>query len=136
MVLLKQWQYIWLIVYLRAKPVTSYDGVEMHIAPLLNEHSTRCMPIKRARAIQGQIKDRATLPTILSKVDQMRRRMEGLEADLNGGIRRQMESLEKDLKGELQNLTGMVASLLDGAHPAAGGQQKHGTEASSTSTSL
>jgi hypothetical protein len=49
---LAQWQYVWLKVYLQEKNPVDYRGVELFIAPLLREHSPRCMPIKRARAIQ------------------------------------------------------------------------------------
>ena len=44
-------------------------GLEMHVAPLLEAHNNRALPLKKSRAIQGKkVKERATLPTILNKV--------------------------------------------------------------------
>ena len=59
------WQYVWLKIYLRDKDPVDYQGVELHVAPSLLANSPKCMPIKRARAIQGNVKDKATLPTLL-----------------------------------------------------------------------
>jgi hypothetical protein len=62
------WQYIWLKIHLRDKDPTLFSGTEMHVAPYLAKHSPKCMPIKKSRAIQGRVKDKATLPTLLRKV--------------------------------------------------------------------
>jgi len=65
------WKYVWLIMHLRQKERTDYTGLEMHVAPLLDRHSTRAFPIKKSKAIQGKIKSELkedTLPSILGKV--------------------------------------------------------------------
>lgn len=88
------WQYIWLKIYLRDKDRTAYSGTEMHVAPFLMRHSPRCMPIKKSRAIQGKVKDKATLPTILQKInvmasstsqaiEELRRKLDHTSSDLN-----------------------------------------------------
>jgi len=67
------WQYVWLKIYLRDTDPTDFKGLELHVAPLLLDYNkaARCMPIKRARAIQGNVKDKATLPTLLGKVNRL-----------------------------------------------------------------
>jgi len=91
------WQYVWLKIYLRDKDRTQYSGMEMHVAPFLMRHSPRCMPIKKSRAIQGKVRDKATLPTILQKINNMssstsqaieelRRRVEISSGDMNERI--------------------------------------------------
>ena len=67
------WQYVWLKIYLRDTDPKDYKGLELHVAPLLLDHNkaARCMPIKRARAIQGNVKDKATLPTLLGKINRL-----------------------------------------------------------------
>ena len=63
-------RYVWLMMHLRDKDVSLYTGLETHVAPLLRDHNNRAMPLKKSRAIQGkQVKERATLPTLLSKVN-------------------------------------------------------------------
>jgi hypothetical protein len=91
------WQYIWLKIYLRDKDRVQYSGMEMHVAPFLMRHSPRCMPIKKSRAIQGKVRDKATLPTILQKINNMssstsqaieelRRKVEVSSGDMNERI--------------------------------------------------
>lgn len=64
------WKYVWLMVHLREKDPVLYTGLEMHVAPLLKAHNTRAMPLKKSRSIQGKkVRDRATLPTLLTKVN-------------------------------------------------------------------
>jgi uncharacterized protein YoxC len=63
-------RYVWLMMHLRDKDASLYTGLEMHVAPLLKDHNNRAMLLNKSRAIQGkQVKERATLPTLLSKVN-------------------------------------------------------------------
>lgn len=67
------WQYVWLKIYLRDKDPKEYKGLELHVAPMLLDYNkaARCMPIKKARAINGNVKDKATLPTLLGKIKKL-----------------------------------------------------------------
>merc|ERR1712072_322600 len=63
------WNYVWLRIHLRNKDSTEFRGVEQHVAAYFEANNPRCFPLKRARSIQGKVKARATLPTLLATVE-------------------------------------------------------------------
>ena len=106
------WQYIWLKIYLRDKDRTLYSGTEMHVAPFLEKNSPRCMPIKKSRAIQGKVKDKATLPTILSKINAMA-----------SATDRAIEDLRKRIEKTTEDTSNRIADLVDLQRHASAQQQ-------------
>ena len=81
------WKYVWLMMHLREKDASLYTGLETHVAPLLMEHNNRALPLKKSRAISGkQVKERATLPTILGKVNAL--------GNFSGGLGKAMDQVE------------------------------------------
>jgi hypothetical protein len=102
-------QYVWLKIYLREKDRTLYSGTEMHVAPYLQHHSSRCMPIKKSRAIQGKVKDKATLPTILQKINHVFSVTENLTQALDDMKSRLERRIDDSTKG-IQDLRRWAAT--------------------------
>jgi hypothetical protein len=107
-------QYVWLKIYLREKDRTLYSGTEMHVAPYLQHHSSRCMPIKKSRAIQGKVKDKATLPTILQKINHVFSVTENLTQALDD-MKVRFEKRSEDTNARIQELA-TTAALERQAH--------------------
>jgi hypothetical protein len=106
------WQYVWLKIYLREKDRTLYSGTEMHVAPYLQRHSPRCMPIKKSRAIQGKVKDKATLPTILGKINQVFAVTDQLTSALEE-LQSRMEKRGEDTNARIQELSDTASMQLE-----------------------
>lgn len=106
------WQYVWLKIYLRDKDKTSYSGTEMHVAPLFAKHSPKCMPIKRSRAMQGKVKDRATLPNLLRKINAI------------SGYAESTDNALDDLKKKIEKLNDEVAEVKRSVRPVVGGETR------------
>ena len=112
------WQYVWLKIYLRDKDRTQYSGTEMHVAPYLLRNNARCMPIKKSRAIQGKVKDKATLPTILKKITAMSSATDRALDDLRRRLDKSAEDMHQRISEALERQGGG-----GGGRPnAAGGQ--------------
>lgn len=116
------WQYIWLVIHLRETDPTTYSGTEMHVAPYLAMHSPHCMPIKKSRAILGKVRDKATLPTLLKKIEAMGSSMDQALDDMRKRLDKTASDVEKLLaagpkKTGLDDGTSRTASNLELSTP-------------------
>jgi hypothetical protein len=120
------WQYVWLAIHLRDKDKTLYSGTEMHVAPFIAKHSPKCMPIKKSRAIQGRVKDKATLPTLLRKMEDMDRTTNMLGGLLQD-LKKKMDKQNEDVMERLREREAAFAPERSGVLPSISGRKVSGS---------
>jgi len=122
------WQYVWLKIYLRDTDSKDYKGLELHVAPLLLDHNkaARCMPIKRARAIQGNVKDKATLPTLLGKINRIRDAV-AVQNKMADDLKYKMDTLYREQGAQYINehefLEESISGIMEALESSKGGER-------------
>lgn len=112
------WKYVWLKMYLREKDKMAYNGTESYVAPLLEASNAKCFPIKKARVLEGEIKQQVSLGTLsteLSKVQdnlrtsgQENRRLIKMIEDMDVRMRKSEEKIKNDqyiVRGESPSIS-------------------------------
>ncbi|CAM9149389.1 unnamed protein product [Chrysoparadoxa australica] len=104
------WMYVWFLIYLREKgergDSSEFTGQEIYAAQmLLKNQDISCMPIKKAKVIQGNVKIRQNLPGLFEKVSLLHE----LQAELTEQVRRSLSAQAVGKGREKAEVTGLAA---------------------------